>query len=591
MFASFFNMFDPAKIFLTTVFNLLNYNKSTYDLDELLKQLSAKNECEVLNCTLDMSAINRQIYMENFFIQNILIKKTNIIFKKMNFANEKAKLFFEDIIIDIFHKKKLEEKTEEMQIIREKENEEKEEKKSGGGSGGFLNNVINVVVHNLVISLKNIKIKIYDKENKNVDYILLIKNINFKEAKDVKPLEAKDKGKFLFVHNKAVYIEGILFKEKYEENDDLFFEEKNENIIKNVNCLLFVKNEIEFDIFHDNEKSILTIGNFTTKFIMENIFNIRQIKTLYNYFIAKEKKDEEKEKIVKKIILVDNNINRVKNNDDGIDFMGFKIKKINFEMKIDLLYLILFDEKKDEKINEKKWISLEENNDEIITKNKIIEHFNIYQNNYYIFYLNNLIKKNKIFIIDNLSLDLIIPENTKKEKENNIINNEINNNIINYIQITKLNLSPERNEFTYDNIYFEINEYFISLINLFLDNSDKTKYVYIYKNNKNKEPEEKKEENNIISSAEKKEINNEKKILIEEENNKLIINGKNLNIKLSLNKNIKDTIESLSLNDIFKASEKNNYINFELNNLNFYNDNIHYDKAELIYNDIELKKS
>ena len=580
-------MFDPAKIFLTSVFDILNYDKSSYNFDELLKQLSEKNECEALNCKVDIASINRQIQMQNFFIQNILIKKTNIFFKKMNFANEKAKLFFEDITIDIFHKKILD-KNDDVKLIQEEKIEKKEEKKSGGG--GFLNNVVNVVVHNLVISLKNIKIKIYDKENKNVDYVLLIKNINFKEAKDVKPLEAKEKGKFLFIHNKAVYIEGILFKEKFEENDDLFFEEKNENIIKNENCLLYMKNEIEFDIFHDNEKSILTISNLTTKFFLENILNIKQINSLYNYFIAKEKKDEEKKEIIKKVLLV-NNKEKINNNDNGIEFMGFKIKKINFEIKIDLVYLILFEGKNNEKIKEKKFISLEENGDKINTENNIIEHFNIYQDNYYIFYLNNLIKKNKSFIIDNLSLDLIIPENIKKENENNnIINNDINNNIINYIQITKLNLNSEKKEITYDNIYFELNDYFISLINLFSNNSEKIKYVYVAENNINKVPEEKKEENNnIISTAEKKEINNENKILIEEEKNTPIINGKNLNIKIFLNKNINDTIESISLNDIFKPPEKNNYINFELNNLNFNKDNITYDKAELTYNDIELK--
>ena len=88
---SFFNMFDPAKIFLTSVFDILNYDKSSYNFDELLKQLSEKNECEALNCKVDIASINRQIQMQNFFIQNILIKKTNIFFKKMNFANEKAK--------------------------------------------------------------------------------------------------------------------------------------------------------------------------------------------------------------------------------------------------------------------------------------------------------------------------------------------------------------------------------------------------------------------------------------------------------------------------------------------------------------------
>ena len=213
MFASFFNMFDPAKIFLESVFNLIHYNKSTYNLDELLKQLSAKNECEMSNCTVDVAEVNKKIHLKKFFVQNILVKKSNFFFKKLSFANEKTKLFFNDIIVDIYQKKIEDEKKEEIKVEEEKK------------SGGFLNNVVNVVIQNLEIFVKNITIKFYDKENKNVDYALLIRNISFKEAKDVKQIEAKDKGKYLFIHNKAVYIEGVLFKEKYEENDYIFFEE------------------------------------------------------------------------------------------------------------------------------------------------------------------------------------------------------------------------------------------------------------------------------------------------------------------------------------------------------------------------------
>ena len=43
-------------------------------------------------------------------------------------------------------------------------------------------------------------------------------------------------------------------------------------------------------------------------------------------------------------------------------------------------------------------------------------------------------------------------------------------------------------------------------------------------------------------------INNENKILIEDEKNKLKIIGKNANIKIFLNKDVKNTIESVSLN-------------------------------------------
>ena len=579
MFASFFNMFDPAKIFLESVFNLIHYNKSTYNLDELLKQLSAKNECEMSNCTVDVAEVNKKIHLKKFFVQNILVKKSNFFFKKLSFANEKTKLFFNDIIVDIYQKKIEDEKKEEIKVEEEKK------------SGGFLNNVVNVVIQNLEIFVKNITIKFYDKENKNVDYALLIRNISFKEAKDVKQIEAKDKGKYLFIHNKAVYIEGVLFKEKYEENDNIFFEEKNENFIKNKQSILYIKNEVEFDIFHDKDNSMLTIGNLKTNFILENILDIKQINSFYKYFIEEEEEKNDIEKVEEKP--------KIKNNDD-IDLMGFKIKKLNFEIKIDLLYAILFDEDKNEKIKEKNWISMEENIKDFSngtnTKNKIIEQFNLYQTKYYIFCLNNLLikLKNKIFVIDNLSIDLNTCDNIKEEKENNInniiINDEIeikdNNNLINYLQISKLSYDSEKNELKYGNIYFELNDHILGLLKLLPKNSSNKSQV----NNNiiNKEPEI---ENNVISTSEKKEINNDENILIEKEKEKFKINGKDFNIKIYLNENIKDTIESLALKDIFNRNKNNTYINFELSNFNLYNNNIYYDKIDLTYNDLESKKS
>ena len=88
---------------------------------------------------------------------------------------------------------------------------------------------------------------------------------------------------------------------------------------------------------------MLTIGNLKTNFILENILDIKQINIFYKYFIEEEEKNDI-EKVEEKP--------KIKNNDD-IDLMGFKIKKLNFEIKIDLLYAILFDEDKNEKIKRK----------------------------------------------------------------------------------------------------------------------------------------------------------------------------------------------------------------------------------------------
>ena len=497
MFASFFNMLYPSKTFLTSVLNILHYIPSTYDIEELNNQMNEKEQCDLLNGKIDVSEINKNFPLKKFFIQNILIQKTNFVFKR-NFSMEKTKLFFENIIIDIYHKIK----TENKDII--KEEEKKEEKKE---AGGFLNNIINVVVHNLEVGFKNLTIKFYDKENKAIEYTLFIENIIFKEAKDAQPIQAIDKGKYLFIHNKAVYIEKIFFKEKFEENDQIFFEKLEdkdwlEKYLKNNDCLLYLGHEIELDIIHDKDNAILTLNNInTSKFYFENIFSSEQLRKIYYFFVKKEENEKKKE---------------MDKTSKDIDIMGFKIKKINIEIKIDLLYFILLEENKKENIKEKKWVSLEENimkeeqlKNGIDTMNKIIEHFNSYKTNYYIFCINNfLVKlKNKIASVDNISLNLI--------NKDEIINNENNNfETKKFIQITKFSLDNEKKELIYDNIYFEINNIFVSLFKLMLDNFSNNKQAFndndnIIKekeNNKENKIEMNKENDNIIQKPE--EINN-----------------------------------------------------------------------------------
>lgn len=92
-----------------------------------------------------------------------------------------------------------------------------------------------MVIQNLEINFKNIKIRFYDKENKNVEYTFFLKSFDFKEAQNVEAVIATEKIKYLFIHNKAFYIDGILLKEKYEEDDDIFFSEEEENNEKEIN--------------------------------------------------------------------------------------------------------------------------------------------------------------------------------------------------------------------------------------------------------------------------------------------------------------------------------------------------------------------
>ena len=82
-----------------------------------------------------------------------------------------------------------------------------------------------------------------------------------------------------------MYIGSILFKEKYEEKDENFFENVDKDFINNEKNILYINNEIELDIFHNNEKNMLTLSNINDiKLYFETIFNTKQLISFYKYF-------------------------------------------------------------------------------------------------------------------------------------------------------------------------------------------------------------------------------------------------------------------------------------------------------------------
>ena len=220
---------------------------------------------------MNINELNKKIKLQRFLFGNLIIKKTKFIFKR-NYLGEKTVLSFEDITIDIYQKIKNDEKERKL-------NEEKEK-----SEGGLLDNLINTVVHNLVAIFKNIKIRFFDKDNKNIEYTFFIKKIEYKENENVEPIKQVEKIKYLFLHNKAIFIDGLLLKEQYNDKDNIFFsnEEKDKaNINKFVlqsNNLFYIKNKIEIDIFFDKDNNNLTIGNKNNSDLyIENIYNIQQL--------------------------------------------------------------------------------------------------------------------------------------------------------------------------------------------------------------------------------------------------------------------------------------------------------------------------
>ena len=626
MFGSFFNLLYPAQKFLTSVLNMLKYNPSTYDIDELTEQMNENEECELKDGSLDINELNKKLKLKNFLINNFSIEKSIFVFKR-NYMGEKTIISLEGVNIDIFNKIENEEK---KNILNGGDNEKKK------SEGGLLENIINVVVHNLEVNFKNIKIRFYDKENKNVEYTFFIKNISYKENPNVEPIRPDEKIKYLFVHNKAVYIEGILLKEKYAEEDNIFFsnneedkENKNKFISKN-NNLFYIKNKIEIDMFFDKDNNNLTISNNNnSEFYIENFFNINQFNSLFNYFIHENKKNDIE--INKQNDNNDNNNNIINNDDNnekkedekkeddkkedekkGINLMGFKIAKINFDIKNYLFYFILMND--DNKNNDKKWVSQIDNlNNSNDMLNSCIEYFNDYKKQYYILCANDVLfkSKEKQISINDISLKLISSSNINNNDNNNINNiNELNNGLEqkSIININKFKYNLEEKELSYKNIYLEICPNLIHYLNKFPNSSQNINKNNI-ENTSSNELIQKEINNldNIISNdnQDNKISNDNKDNIISNDNQDNIIStntnqieeqkklfkmcGEKFNLKIFINNNIK---ENISFNEVFN-NEEYDYIDFVIDNfnLNLNNEEISnlYDKINISYNTTENK--
>ena len=157
--------------------------------------MDENEQCELLNSSIEINYLNEKLKNSKYFVGNFGINKTTFIFKK-TYLTDKTTLTFEGINIDVMNK-----------MMKDELQKEKKE-------GGLLDNLINTVIHNVEVIFKNIKIRLFDENNKNVEYSFFIKKMEYKENEKVEPIKQEEKIKYLFLHNKAFFIEGILFKEK-----------------------------------------------------------------------------------------------------------------------------------------------------------------------------------------------------------------------------------------------------------------------------------------------------------------------------------------------------------------------------------------
>ena len=596
-FGSFFNMLYPTKQFLNAVLPLLKYDPSTYDLDELSDEMQSNEKCELKNAKLNVSELNKNLKSNIINFNNISIKNSVFVFKR-NFIGEKTIISLEDIDVDIFQK---------VKNLEEVVKEEEKEKKEGGGGAGLLDNVINSVVQNLEVYIKNIKIKLFDKENKEVLYTLFIKDIYYKEASNLEPIDPKEKINYLFLHNKSLNIEGVLLKEGYKESDDIFFINENsedvdeENITKKLNfiiepnVLLYIKNKVELDITHDKDNKFINIGNDKVNYyglFIESIFNFKQFQNFYNTIniLMSSNNNTPKEEVAK----TDNQNDEVTPKEKpNMKLFNFEILNIFFSINLDFCYFIIINNREindNTSFKNKFWMNIKnlEVNKEIDRIDILTNYFSYLRELSYVFYISNLSFQlnEKKLLCDTISFKIINPNNNenklnkieikKPEPENKpeIIYNKILTDYIsnivgtqyeytNILNIEKLDIKLQAKEISYNIFYFYFNNLILEIVQNLKKLTEGPKSSISRKNNKIR---------NIDNNK-----NDEPKEFFK-------INGKELNLKLLINDNNNEylnfLITDLNINNNDNKSQNN--IIFNKINLTFYKDDKSHHLIDLL---------
>ena len=405
-------------LFLTQVIEKLYIDKSKLEEHKLLQEINEKHECIILNPSFDRQKLNEQLKSFPINISNIIISKLQIYFNNNNLDSS---ISVENITIDLIKNEKYK---EEIKSKYEKDNSSID---NFAAISGFL--------HNFTVLFKNIKIRLI--EENIILYTLLINEINYqKNIENNDNGGEKDKEKFLFCNNKIINIGGIVLKEEYEENDEIYFN-NNENINRvnfftNPKILLVIYNQIKIFISHDYKSQKLLINNINYENLyIECIMNITQIKNLLKFkksYLYNFEYKENNEKY--------NDINAKE-----FDLFGFKIKKFEININFNYCYFILLNSEKS--IN-KFWMFYQHYFDKYYTMNiepkknqegakklnilgLIQKHFCYFSKEYYLIYINQFkcsIKNNHSNFLSLISSSLIfklIQPNKIPEKINVII--------------------------------------------------------------------------------------------------------------------------------------------------------------------------
>ena len=226
-------------IFFNKVTEKLILNKSTYDENKLLKEMTENNQCTILNASVDSKKLNENLKSSPLIVENINISEIHLYFNN----SLDSSITIENITIDLV-------KNNNIQI-----NDDLSSKEKGNDLNFFGMESLCDMLRNLLIIVKNIKVRI--KEKNNFLYSLLINEISYQKNLNKDKINEKEKLNFLFCHNKYITIGGIILKEGFNENDEIYFntDEKCNKVdfYTNPNILFVIYNKIKVDIIHDNK--------------------------------------------------------------------------------------------------------------------------------------------------------------------------------------------------------------------------------------------------------------------------------------------------------------------------------------------------
>lgn len=424
-------------IFFNKVTEKLILNKSTYDENKLLKEMTEKSQCTIINASVDSTKLNKNFKFSPLIVENINISKIHLCFNN----NLDSSITIENITIDLIKNNNIQ------------NNDSLNSKKEANDLNFLGMESFSNILHNLLVNVKNIKVRIKDKNN--FLYSLLINEISYQKNLNNDKINEKDKLNYFFCHNKCIIIGGIIIKEGFDKNDEIYFntDEKCNKVdfYTNPNILFVIYNKIKIDIIHDNKEQKLLITNFKSdNLLIECIMNITQIRNLIkfnnNYLINNSIKKNNTE--------IKNEINNNDKDKNEFYFFNFTIKTVDLNINFNYCYFIFlnteqninkfwmfyqkyFDKYYTMNIDQKKIsdISKKINANDNKMINLIQKHFCYFGKEYYFiyisqpkFFINNNFNDNNLLITTTYLLYRIVQPNKISEKINVIIIDNKSNN-------------------------------------------------------------------------------------------------------------------------------------------------------------------